>query len=278
MAAVVRRLSVVVLLAFAVVALSATAASAAFNGMMAKRWAGKIAAVGQRPAGGANEKAAGRVVRSRLMHLGYDVSTQHVPLPEGTRSLNVVGRTPGPLKVILVSHMDGVPGTRAANDNGSGVGLMLMLAQYLKDKDGVLVAAVGAEERRYTGAGFHLGSRRLARSLTPAERQGVRLALSLDMVAVGPTLNIRGLEPTPNRSARLFLAAARRLGIAASYRQDTGQSDHDEFVKVGIPAAWVEWRWDPCWHSPCDRVHRLKPQKMRDAGRVVRNAAVKIVG
>jgi Peptidase family M28 len=273
-----RRLLVGVTLAAALASLAGASTSAAFNGVQAKMWAGRIAAVGQRPAGGAHEKQAGAIVRQRLTTLGYDVTTQRFLLPEGTRSLNVVGRTPGPIRVIIVAHMDGVPGTNAANDNGSGVGLMLMLAQYLADKNGVLVAAVGAEERRYTGAGFHLGSRRLARSLSPAQRQGVRLAVSVDMVAVGDTLNVRGLESSPNRSARLLLAAARRLGITASYRQDTGQSDHDEFVKVGVPAAWVEWRWDQCWHSPCDQIHRLKPYRLRAAGRVVRNAANHVVG
>ena len=273
-----RRLLVGVTLAVALASLAGASTSAAFNGVQAKMWAGRIAAVGQRPAGGAHEKQAGAIVRQRLTTLGYDVTTQRFLLPEGTRSLNVVGRTPGPIRVIIVAHMDGVPGTNAANDNGSGVGLMLMLAQYLADKNGVLVAAVGAEERRYTGAGFHLGSRRLARSLSPAQRQGVRLAVSVDMVAVGDTLTVRGLESSPNRSARLLLAAARRLGITASYRQDTGQSDHDEFVKVGVPAAWVEWRWDQCWHSPCDQIHRLKPYRLRAAGRVVRNAANHVVG
>lgn len=272
-----RRLLVGVTLAATLASLAGASTSAAFNGVQAKMWAGRIAAVGQRPAGGAHEKQAGAIVRQRLSTLGYNVTTQRFLLPEGTRSLNVVGRTPGPIRVIIVAHMDGVPGTNAANDNGSGVGLMLMLAQYLADKNGVLVAAVGAEERRYTGAGFHLGSRRLARSLSAAQRQGVRLAVSVDMVAVGDTLNVRGLESSPNRSARLLLAAARRLGITASYRQDTGQSDHDEFVKVGVPAAWVEWRWDQCWHSPCDQIHRLKPYRLRAAGRVVRNAANHIV-
>jgi hypothetical protein len=272
-----RRLLVGVTLAVALASLAGASTSAAFNGVQAKMWAGRLAALGQRPAGGVHEKQAGAIVRQRLTTLGYDVTTQRFPLPEGTQSLNVVGRTPGPVRVILVAHMDGVPGTRAANDNGSGVGLMLMLAQYLADDSGVLVAAVGAEERRYTGAGYHLGSRRLARSLTTAERQGVRLALSLDMVGVGSNLHVRGLERSPNRSARQFLAAARRLGIRATYLQDTGQSDHDEFVAVGIPAAWVQWRWDYCWHEPCDRIGRLSPRKMRAAGRVVRNAAFNVV-
>ena len=274
-----RRLPLVALLALAcwVAALTEAPTAAAFNGVQAKTWAGRLAALGPRPAGGANERRAGAIVRQRFLNLGYDVTVQRFPLPEGGRSLNVIGRTPGRLRVIIVAHMDGMPWTRAANDNGSGVGVTVMLAQYLADEPGVLVAALGAEERRHTGAGWHLGSRRLTRSLTPAQKQGVRLALSIDMVGYGSTLNIRGLESSPNRSARLLLAAARRLGIRASYLQDTGQSDHDDLTRGGVPAAWIEWRWDPCWHMACDRIHRLKPYRLRAAGRVVRNAAFNVV-
>jgi len=259
------------------VSLGAAPTSAAFSGVEAKEWAAKIARLGQRPAGGAHERQAGQIVRRRLEALGYAVTVQSFLLPEGTRSRNVVGRTPGTIRAIVVAHIDGVPGTQAANDNASGVGLLLMLAQYLADENGVLLAAVGAEERRFTGAGYHLGSRRLTRSLTPVQKAGVRLAISVDMVAFGSTLNIRGLESSPNRSARLLLAAARRLGVAASYLQDTGQSDHDELTRGGVPAAWVEWRWDSCWHQPCDRIHRLKPFRLRAAGRVVRNAALSVL-
>jgi Zn-dependent M28 family amino/carboxypeptidase len=154
---------------------------------------------------------------------------------------------------------------------------MLMLAQYLKDEPGILVAALGAEERRYTGAGWHLGSRKLTRSLSPEEKEGVRLALSIDMVGVGWTLNIRGLEARPNRSARKLLNAADSLDIRASYLRDTGQSDHDDLTRGGVPAAWIEWRWDHCWHMPCDRVHRLSPWRLWRAGRVVLEAARQVV-
>ena len=234
-----RRLLLGVTLSAAIIALALPSAGAAFNGRAAKQWARQLAELGPRPAGGQNERQAGAIVRERLLELGYDVETQNVPLPEGGDSLNVVGETPGLPEVIIVAHMDGVPGTRAANDNASGVGVMLMLAQYLKDEPGILVAALGAEERRYTGAGWHLGSRKLTNSLTAAEKESVRLALSIDMVGVGWTLNIRGLEARPNRSARKQLRAADDLGIRASYLQDTGQSDHDVLTRGGLPAAWI---------------------------------------
>ena len=161
-----RRLPVVVTVALLVASLAGASTSAAFDGKETKRWVAKIAKLGQRPAGGKHERQAAAIVRNRFRDLGYDVTVQRFPLPEGTRSLNVIGRTPGPLKVIVVAHMDGMPGTHAANDNGSGVGLVLMLAQYLRNEPGVLLATVGAEERRNTGAGYHLGSKALTKSLT----------------------------------------------------------------------------------------------------------------
>jgi len=261
----------------AIAVLAGSSTAGAFNGHQAKRWAGELAALGPRPAGKKHERQAGAIVRERLLALGYNVETQRFRLPEGGRSRNVVGRTPGPLEVIIVAHMDGMPRTTAANDNASGVGVTLMLAQYLRDEPGILVAALGAEERRNTGAGWHLGSRKLVRSLTSAEKESVRLALSIDMVGVGWALNVRGLEARPNRSARKLLRAADALGISATYLRDTGQSDHDDLTRGGVPAAWIEWRWDPCWHMPCDRIHRLRPWKLRQAGRVVREAALQVV-
>ena len=168
----------------------------------------------------------------------------------------------------MVAHLDGVSAGPAANDNGSGIGALLEVARLLGDRPGVLFAALGAEERVMTGSKLHLGSARLLRSLGPADRRRVRLVLSLDMVGYGPTLNIRGLEKGPNRSAVIALAAARRLGLPASYLQDRGQSDHEEFTRGGIPAAWVEWRWDPCWHTACDRTGRVRPEKLSAAIRL----------
>jgi Peptidase family M28 len=252
---------------------TAPAADAAVSGAKAKRWTAKIASLGQRPAGWPHERQAGAIVKRRLERLGYSVAYQSFTLPNGRTSRNVVGRTGAPVRVIVVAHIDGVWGTDAANDNASGVGLMLELARNLSGRDGVLVAGLAAEERMVTGSSWHLGSRRLTRSLSAAAKRRVRLALSIDMVGVGSTLHVRGLEASPNRSARILLAAARELGIRATYLRDTGQSDHDDLTRGGVPAAWVEWRWDPCWHQPCDQIERVRPWKLWRAGRIVLAAA-----
>lgn len=253
---------------------TAPRADAYISGKSAKKWTAKIAALGQRPAGGRHERQAGGIVARQLRALGYDVVVQRFRLPNGKRSRNIVGRTSRPTRAIVVAHIDGVRGTPAANDNASGVGVLLEVARANRTRPGVLVAALGAEERHVTGSPHHLGSRRLLRSVRKANRKKVRFAISVDMVGVGSTLNIRGIEAQPNRSARRALRRGRALGFHASYLQDSGVSDHAELSRGGIPAAWITWRWDTCWHQPCDRIGRVQRGKLWSAGKLV-NAAVR---
>jgi hypothetical protein len=264
-----RRLTVLIAVVVTALVFLPPASAAFISGYRAKQFVREIAALGPRTAGSLNEIRVAKRVRAKFEAWGYNVEIQTFTLPNGDVSRNVVGRTTGTFRAIVVAHMDGVHHTQAANDNGSGVGGMLEIARVLAAQPGVLVAALGAEERMVTGSRYHLGSFRLVHSLTVAEKQSVRFAMSLDMIGVGPTLNIRGLETTPNRSARIALARARALGYKATYLRDTGQSDHDDLTRAGVPAAWIEWRWDPCWHQPCDRWPRLDPVKLRRAARVV---------
>jgi Peptidase family M28 len=237
------------------------------DGLRAKRFVRQLAAMGPRPAGSATERRAARMVERQLRVLGYRVVTQRFRLPEGGFSQNVVGLGPGKPRGVVVAHLDGVPEGPAANDNGSGVAAMLEVARGLRGRP-VLVAALGAEERAWTASKVHLGSARLMRGISTAGRRRIRVALSLDMVGVGWSFEVRGLEPAPNRSARLALATGRSLGQPVVYHRDNGLSDHAEMTRGGLPAAWIQWRWDPCWHTPCDRADRLVPAKLATASRL----------
>lgn len=244
-------------------------ADARFTGKAAKSWTRKVAALGPRPAGGRHERHASKIVSRRLNNLGYRVATQRFRLPNGKVSRNIVGRTARPRRVLIVAHIDGVRGTPAANDNASGIGVLLELARELRNTPGVVVAALGAEERHVTGSPYHLGSVRLLSSMGRGTRRNIRFAISVDMVGVGTRLHIRGIESSPNRSARKALVRARALGFRVSYLQDSGSSDHAEMTRAGLRAAWITWRWDQCWHQPCDQIGRVRPAKLWRAGRVV---------
>lgn len=257
--------------AAAVAALAAAPAHAGheeISGARAKALVKRIASLGPRPAGSANERRAAWIVAARFRALGLPVTIQRFRLPNGRRSRNVVARTGGPVRAIVVAHVDGVREGPAANDNASGIVAMLEVASVLHAREGIVFAALGAEERVETGSRVHLGSARLVRSIPRAVRSNVRLGLSLDMVGVGPTLNVRGLERRPNRSARLALRRGRALGLRPSYLRDSGVSDHAELTRGGIPSALVTWRRDACWHLACDRPRRVRARKIAATARL----------
>lgn len=252
----------------ALLALPTTGPGDQVSGTRAKATVARIASLGPRPAGSANERKAGRIVAERLRDLGYAVEMQRFRLPQGGRSRNVVGVSGEPVRAVVVAHLDGVRRTPAANDNASGVAVMLEVARALRDEPGLLVAALGAEEREETRSSLHLGSARLVRSFSRAERRAIRVAISLDMVGVGTRLYVGGVEARPNRSARLTLRRARALRLRPRYLPRVSVSDHAELTRGGVPAAWITWRWDRCWHRPCDRPRRVKAWKLQPVARV----------
>jgi len=243
-------------------------------GVRAQATVERIAALGARPAGAPGAEAAvAELVAERFRSLGYRVVLQSVRLPNGHVSRNVVGVPEGAPRVVLTAHYDGVRGTPAANDNGSGIAVLLELAAALRDRPGVLLAATAAEERVQTRSKQHLGSLRVLQRISPAARRGVRLAATIDMVGVGTLLHVRGVEARPNLSAGLLLR-----GGGASYLRDSGLSDHAELTRGGLPAAWVQWRDDRCWHAPCDVARRVNPRRLQAAYELVLRAAEAALG
>ena len=271
------RWAAILALVVALLAPPGAGTAAEVDGLRAKRFVRQLAALGPRPAGSATERRAARMVELQLRALGYRVLVQRFRLPEGGFSQNVVGLGPGKTRAVVVAHLDGVPEGPAANDNGSGAAAMLEVARGLRGQP-VLIAALGAEERAWTASKVHLGSARLMRGISAAGRRPIRVALSLDMVGVGWSFEVRGLEAAPNRSSRLALATARSLGLPVVYHRDGGLSDHAEMTRGGLPASWIEWRWDPCWHTPCDRADRVVPAKLAAASRLALATVRRAVG
>jgi hypothetical protein len=235
------------------------------SGARAKATVRALVALGPRPAGSAAERRAAGLVEARLRSYGYLVSVQSFSLPGGGVSRNVVASGGAAPRVVVLAHVDGVRRGPAANDNGSGVAVLLELARVLRGTPGVVFVATGAEERVETRSRIHLGA---ARFVELGPRQGIRLAVSLDMVGYGASLHVRGIEREPNRSARALLAAAPE----ATYLRDPGWSDHAELTRAGLPAAWLQWRDDPCWHRACDRAGRVDAGKLAACGEIVLTA------
>jgi hypothetical protein len=242
-----------------------------------------IARWGPRPAASAREARAHRLVRHAFRDAGLRVGVQEFRVPGHGRSRNVIGvyDTPRSCLRIVMAHTDSMPGAPGANDNASGVGVVVALARRLRlirPWCDVWVVATGAEERGYTGSPDHLGARALAgRARAHGARRRLRWALSLDEVGRDYPFWLRSPVGAPrSRVENALLAAAARASTEVSWVRDesTGNSDHREFELTGLPGAklGVGAGGEPCRHLACDRAPRLERASLVAARRMVAEA------
>jgi hypothetical protein len=243
----------------------------------ARHISGKI---GSRPASGRGERRAHDFVGRRFAAAGLGVRVNRFPVPGRKRSRNVIGRleTPASCLLVLIAHTDSVPPGLGANDNASGVGVLVGLAPRLVGLSpgcDIWLVATGAEERSVTGLPYHAGAAALVKTLKRDGRaRDLRFALSVDMVGRGRRFYLRSPEPRAREKVEgAILAAARRADVTVRWSRDSGSgnSDHREFELSGLPGTVLQvWRGtDPCHHDACDRPRRLQKPALNGAMRVV---------
>ncbi len=170
------------------------------------------------------------------------------------------------------AHLDTVARAPGAEDNASGVGVMLAAAQAAashRTRLPVVFVAFGAEEPRGpTDADHHYGSRTYVEELSDRQRRAVRGMVSLDRVGVGdvvPVGSAAGTDPVQ----RSLLSAARSLGVPAVADPDQRSSDHWSFVRAGLPAARLGSTPYAGYHSPADVPAVVQPAQLERVGRIV---------
>jgi Peptidase family M28 len=243
----------------------------------------RLASWGPRPAAGATEARAHRLVARAFERAGLRVGIQSFEVHGLGRSRNVIGirDTDATCLRIVMAHTDSTPNAPGANDNASGVGVVTELAGRLErigPACDVWLVATGAEERIYTGSRDHLGALALARRMRGrGGKRRLDWALSLDEVARDRPFWLRSPVAAPRSSVEgALLAAATRVGVPVSWVRDesSGNSDHREFELLGLPGAklGVGAGGEPCRHSPCDQASRLDATSLRMAWRLVAEA------
>ena len=261
---------------------AATPSAAGDEGLAAAR---RVASLGPRPATSRAEGRAHAYVARSFRRAGLSVAVQRFAVPGRGRSRNVIGvhDTPHSCLRIVMAHTDTTPAGPGANDNASGVGVLVALAGRvvrLGARCDVWLVATGAEERIYTGSRDHLGALALARRAR-SRRSRLRFALSLDEVgrhgSRGAPFWLR--SPTGRARARVegaLLAAGRRAGVPVRWVRDSGSgnSDHREFELLGLPGAKLGSgaAGEPCRHRACDRSVRLRRSSLAQAQRLVERA------
>ncbi|WP_425309221.1 M20/M25/M40 family metallo-hydrolase [Ammonicoccus fulvus] len=245
-----------------------TPSAAPFDPSEAHRTVAELAVLGPREATGEAYARASELVSTRFRTLGYQVTTQEFDVPAGTswgvrvpagRTHNVVADPvdfdPEQPHIVIGAHLDTVPQAPGAEDNASGVAVMLELARMVADEPAglpVRFIAFGAEEPRGSGdARHHYGSQHYVAELSGAQKAATRAMVSLDRVGVRAEAVPLAHGGRGDPAVRRALAEASPAEIPVTQVENT-TSDHWSFEKAGIASARIGSVPYAGYHTPRD--------------------------
>jgi hypothetical protein len=224
-------------------------------------------------------------VEQRFTDLGYTVDRQQVDVPAGTswgirvpagRTPNIIASPPGFDDVadhrIVGAHLDTVPQAPGAEDNASGVAVMLELARlYAGSERPVRFIAFTAEEPRGAGDNrHHYGSRAYVNRLDRPEREAMRAMVSLDRVGVrGSTVPLCTGGLGTQRVRGRLAAAARDVDVPTRLCADNRASDHWSFERNGLPAARLGSIPYAAYHSARDLPRVVDRRQLERVGAIM---------
>lgn len=240
--------------------------------------------IGPRLATGPAFRRAARIVERRFESLGYDVREQPFHVPAGDswgvpvdagRSFNVIATPPGFDRTrphrIVGAHLDTVAVAPGAEDNGSGVAIVLELARMAAISEPRLPTvfiAFGGEEPVGPGDDMHhFGSLAYVREMGRREQRALDGMVSLDRVGVGRTVPVctGGISP-PALQDRL-IRLGRREGIP-TVRCESTASDHWSFEQTGQVTARLGSTPYAGYHSETDLPGVVNPRQLVRTGRL----------
>ena len=235
-----------------------------------RRLAGRI---GVRVRGTRGERRGIRYVARKLRALGYQVDIQRFHV-EGDTSHNVVAHWPNARSspFVVGAHIDTVAGSPGANDNASGIAVMLENARMFAGTPQARwleFVAFGSEE--YGGNGrHHIGSTVYVNRLSNRQENRAPGMVSVDMIADGWPLIAGTAGIGPPRVARTIERILDKNGIAADYQTTCDCSDNGPFERRGIPAAFMWSGFEPNYHDSSDTPPNLRRKHLRRTGRGLR--------
>ena len=165
--------------------------------------------------------------------------------------------------LIIGAHFDTTPDSSGANDNGSGVAVVSILAQELADDEmpfDLRFILFGAEETGLNGS-YHY-----VQELGTHERSRVMAMMNIDSVGAGD-ISVLGSE----RLRRISLASANAAEIELTVEEDVDAhgSDHLPFLYAGIDAVFLFAEDHTYINSPEDTLRRVGPEPMAQAVAIV---------
>lgn len=237
-------------------------------------------AIGPRLATGPAFRRAAAYVEERFLAQGYDVGRQSFPVPAGDswgvpveagRSSNVIATPvdldPAAPYVLVGAHLDTVALAPGAEDNASGISVLLELGRVLAGSGQVVLVAFGGEEPRGPGELHHFGSRAYVERLGD-DGVDLRAMVALDRVGVGSVVPLSSVDGTPAALRDRLAAVAAEIGVATVVETDSA-SDHESFADAGFLAARIGSTPYAGYHSATDVPAVVDPAQLRRVGRLL---------
>lgn len=214
-----------------------------------------------RAVGTADNQKATAQIKEILKNLGFTVSQPCYK--EGACSIvaDKAGDGSSTGVIMIMAHLDSVGKNFAgADDNASGVGVMLEVARVLKDysnKKTIRFFATNGEESGLLGAAHYADQ--LKKS---GEIKNMVLAINMDMVGYNSNgiveletdKKYEGLANWFSTLASSYTKLKTKITIGA------WGSDHVPFIKGGVPTLLTIEDWStktPCYHQECDKPSTL---------------------
>jgi Zn-dependent M28 family amino/carboxypeptidase len=245
----------------------------AFDAGRALALATELAGMGPRDAGTPGDPVARAWLADVWEAAGWTVFEESLELPQGGTTANVIAvRDPADVDaphVVIGGHLDTRNQSPGANDNGSGIGVLVAIAEALTRDLPIPVVLVGfgAEEYQPTEPRVHhLGSDAYADRHVPH----VIAAFIVDMVGNGPATCICWYDAGPQTLADRLDAVAEDQGLEGFHLEARGDiSDHGPFARRRVPAAFL-WTYDDGrYHTAADTPEHLDVVDLQRAGDLV---------
>lgn len=242
--------------------------------------------IGARPPGSENERLAAEYINGALLDLGYEPELQEFTVRDGIfeefSSQNVIAVKPGesPKEIIIGAHYDSGDEGTGADDNASGVAVMLETAELvanLQTPYSIRFIAFGSEENGLDGSYYY------AAQMDEGDVENTLAMVNLDSLAAGDITYVYSDEGEDAFLRDWVLEWADGQGYPLQTILDAELSDGDSyysdfgaFKDRGIPFIYFEatnWTlgemdgWtqvDPrygrhgyIWHTPFDNLEYL---------------------
>lgn len=176
---------------------------------------------------------------------------------------NIIARIDGTQTeeaIMLVSHLDTVPSSPGATDDGNGVAVLLETARALKAgpplRNSVILLFTAPEETGFHGA--------FAFILEHPWIEDVKLVINFDAGGLTGPSELTNTSPDDG-------GLIRELAIADPYvygnsDHGVGASDFEAFKYYGFSGYAFDYSWDRRTHSQLDAVENLNPSSIQHQG------------